>query len=128
MENPSDDIALERIQGTPLTEVAALLFAETFRPEKKPLLSLREVHRNLAHLAGLSKPGLLGGKQRADYLITLECTILWEHALLAARMWIGDSASLHVQLLRRGEAARHDADPLSAARAALKPVLEPPGA
>ncbi len=128
MKNPSADIALERLEATPLTEVAALLFAETFRPGKKSPLSFREVHKHLADIAGLGKPGILGGRQKADYLIGLECTILWERALLAARMWVGDSASLHVHLLRRGEAVRGSADPLGEARAALKDVLGPPNA
>ncbi len=125
MENPSADIPLERLQATPITEVAALLFVEAFHPGKRSPLSFRKIHKHLARMGGLGKRGIRGGRQKADYLIGLECTILWERALLATGMWVGDSASLHVHLLRRGEAVRDGADPLDQARAALKDVLGP---
>ncbi len=120
------DPALERLRSTPITEVAAILFVEAFRPGVKMPRSFRDIHRDLAALSGLSKPGILGGRQRDDYAIALECTILWERALLAARMWVGESTSLHLVPLRRGEEVRTSGHPIGAARAALADMEPPP--
>lgn len=122
----SPDPALERLRSAPIADVAAELFAATFRAQTKTPLSFRDIHKNLARLAGLSKPSLLTARQTVDFVIALECTILWEQALLATRMWAGDSAALHVHLLRRGEAVRSSTDPLGKARTALSDIDIPP--
>ncbi len=86
---------------------------------------MREVHKALAQLAGLQRIGVFVPQDDRALVVALECVLLWERSLLAARGWSGDSATPTVRLLRRGESVRASADPLNGVTAALRNLVLP---
>lgn len=98
--------------------IAARLFAVSFRPGTSSPLEFRKVRKHLASMAGLGKLKVFGYKP--DYALALEFVLLWERSLLAARLAAGDSATLYVHLLRKGEAVRGAPDPEAAALDAIR--------
>ncbi len=124
-KSSEDSVALEQLSAADLADVAAQLFATTFRPGVKSPQAFRNVRNDLSKMAGLGRLGVFTTAE-PSYVIALECTLLWERALLAARISAGDSATLYVHLLRRGEAIRTSPDPHGAARAALGNLTIPP--
>ncbi|VXC25668.1 conserved hypothetical protein [Microbacterium sp. 8M] len=129
MSQPSPDEvrALDQLLGANLFDVSARLFVATFGPGagSRPDRELRTVHEALARMAGLQRIGVFGPKDDRALVVALECVLLWERSLLAARGWSGDHATPTVRLLRRGESVRASADPLSGASAALRNLVLP---
>jgi hypothetical protein len=129
MSTPSSDEvrALEQLLSANVFDVSARLFVATFGPgtDSRPGREMRAVHEALAQQAGLQRIGLLGPRDDRALVVALECVLLWERSLLAARGWSGDHATPTVRLLRRGESVRASADPLTGAGAALRNLVLP---
>lgn len=102
-------------------QVAARVFADVFTHDAPSPQPFREVRARLAALAGaterrrflttsaMAEPAYAGG---------LEVVLLWERALLAARISSGDQG-LFIVVLREGEAARASGDAYTAALSRL---------
>lgn len=102
-------------------QIAARVFADVFTHDSPSPQSFSVVRKRLAALAGttqrrrflttdaMAEPAYAGG---------LEIALLWERALLAARIPSGDQW-LFIVLLREGEAVRTSSDPYTAALAKM---------
>ena len=117
--------ALRRLLATDLLDVAPGLFLRAFPRGGPPRRTCRDVRNDLAALTGIKRVGAFGDVKSAEYQVATECFLLWEHALLAAREWVGDSAVPYLHRLRRGEQVMAMADPYNAVRTALSAVQPP---
>lgn len=118
MSKPTDD-KLAVLLGEDKNVLAARLFVASFTPDAKSPLEFRKVRAQLASMAGLGRLKIFSG-YGPDYVMGFELVLRWERAMLAARTFTGDSATMYVLLLDDGDLIRQSADPYSAALAAIR--------
>lgn len=118
MSKPVDD-KLAALLGEDKNTLAARLFVESFGRDVQSPLEFRKIRAQLASMAGLGRLKIFSG-YGPDYVIGFELVLRWERALLAARMFAGDSSTMYLLLLSDGEKARQSADPYTAALAAIR--------
>lgn len=102
------------------SDIAADLLARSFASGES-MVNAKGVSRHLAEMAGRSRAELFWGSKRAaqDFVAVTECALLWERAMLAARVPVGDQG-MSILLLERGHEVMASADPAAAALAALR--------
>lgn len=118
MSKPTED-ELATLLGQDKDILAAQLFVTSFEPGVKSPLEFRKIRAQLASMAGLGRVKIFSG-YGPDYVFGVELVLRWERAMLAARMFAGDSATMYLLLLSEGEMIRQSADPYAAALAAIR--------
>ncbi len=101
-------------------EIAAGLLARAFASGES-MTDTKKIRRHAGEMAGRSRAELFWGSKGAtqDFVVLMECVLLWERALLAVRVSAGDRGE-SILLLERGHEAMASADPAAAALAALR--------
>ncbi|NRQ50676.1 hypothetical protein [Aeromicrobium stalagmiti] len=117
MSKPIDD-KLAALLGEDKNILAARLFVESFAGGVQSPLEFRKIRAHLASMAGLGRLKIFSG-YGPDYTLGVELVLRWERAMLAARLFAGDSASMYLLLVSDGETVRTSADPYAAALAAI---------
>ena len=118
MSKPIDD-KLAALLGEDKDILAARLFAASFTQGVSSPLEFRKIRAQLASMAGLGRLKIFSG-YGPDYTLGFELVLRWERAMLAARLFAGDSASMYLLLLSDGETVRQSADPYTAALTAIR--------
>lgn len=118
MSKPPGD-KLAALLGEDKNALAARLFVASFTLETTSPLEFRKVRAQLASMAGLGRLKIFAG-YGPDYVLGFELVLRWERAMLAARTFTGDSATMYVLLLSDGDMVRQSPDPYSAALAAIR--------
>ena len=121
MSKPVDD-KLGALLGEDKDVLAARLFALSFTEGAQNPLEFRKIRGQLASMAGVGRLKAFLGHGALDYVLGIELVLRWERAMLAARIFGGDGASMYVLLLSDGELVRESADPYTAALTAIRSV------
>ncbi len=103
------------------SDLAAGLLARAFA-SGEPMVHASKMRHHLADIAGRRRIGLLRSLSTGtvqDNVALMECALLWERAMLAARMPVGEQG-MAILLLERGHEVMASADPAAAALAALR--------
>lgn len=119
MSEPVDE-KLAALLGEDKDVLDARLFAASFTSEVRNPVEFRKIRTQLASMAGLGRLKAFLGHNAPDYVPGVELVLRWERAMLAARVFAGDSASRYLLLLSDGELVREPADPYTAALTAIR--------
>ena len=119
MSKPGDD-NLTALLGEDKDVLAARLFAASFTSGVRNPLEFRKIRTHLAAMAGMGLLKAFVAHDAPDYVLGVELVLRWERAMLAARVFAGDSASMYLLLLSDGELVRNSADPYAAALTAIR--------
>ena len=119
MSKPVDD-KLGTLVGEDKDVLAARLFVASFTQGARDPLEFGKIRAQLATMAGIGRFQVFAGHGGPDYAFGVELVLRWERALLAARIFGGDHASMSVLLLSDGELVRDSADPYAAALTAIR--------
>lgn len=115
----SVDDKLATLLGEDKDVLAARLFVASFARGVQSPLEFRKIRAQLASMAGLGRVKIFSG-YGPDYTLCFELVLRWERAMLAGRLFAGDSASMFLLLLSDGEMVRESADPYTAALTAIR--------
>ena len=119
MSKPVDD-KLGTLVGEDKDVLAARLFVASFTQGSRDPLEFGKIRAQLAAMAGIGSFQVFAGHGGPDYAFGVELVLRWERALLAARIFGGDHASMSLLLLSDGELVRDSADPYAAALTAIR--------
>lgn len=119
MSKPVND-KLGALVGEDKDVLAARLFAASFTKGARNPLDFGKIRAQLASMAGVGRFQVFAGHGGPDYAFCIELTLRWERAMLAARIFSGDHASMSLLLLSDGELVRDSADPYAAALTAIR--------
>lgn len=100
--------------------ISARLFAASFTGGAKNPLEFGKVRAQLASMAGFGRVKSFFAYSAPDFALGVELVLRWERAMLAARIFAGDSASMYLLLLSDGALVRDSDDPYAAALAAIR--------
>ena len=119
MSEPVED-KLAALLGEDKDVLAARLFAASFTTGVQNPLEFRKIRAQLAAMAGFGRLKAFLGHGAPDYVLGVELVLRWERAMLAARVFGGDGASMYLLLLSDGELVRDSDDPYAAALTAIR--------
>ena len=119
MSKPVDD-TLAALLGEDKDVLSARLFVASFTTGVRSPLEFRKIRKHLAAMAGLGRLKALVAPDAPDFVLGVELVLRWERAMLAARVFAGDSASMYLLLLSDGELVRSSADPYTEALTAIR--------